>query len=80
MRERFKLNNAIAILIAIALLLAGFVLSFINKRQVSEQESAAASQVQTTNTRDQAAQVEVTTQTPPAEDDGSDKSPEATHR
>ena len=54
MSARFKPNNIFAILIAVALMATGFVLSFINKQAVSEQESATAGEPRTAALPDQA--------------------------
>ena len=58
MNARFKPNNVFAILIAIALMATGFVLSFINKQAVSEQESATAGKARTVALPGQAAPVD----------------------
>lgn len=54
MSARFKPNNVFAILIAVALMATGFVLSFINKQAVSEQETATAGETRTVALPDQA--------------------------
>ncbi|MCW8925166.1 MAG: hypothetical protein OQJ84_02835 [Xanthomonadales bacterium] len=71
MNSQFKPNNVFAILIAVALMAAGFILSFINKQMDSEHELTTTEEAKTVALPDQAVPADAETEVvKPREDNG----------